>query len=99
VYLNWGMPEKFPSVGGEEIVIGPKMVMRPAEDKLEVITSEKCELIDCESVNGTVTRLEAFTSAIVNGNSPDVGCHDGLIALRTSLALLKSIETGEAVLL
>ena len=100
LYLNWGMPEGFASVGDNQL-IGPDGLLRQVDEGLEIRSGDRIRLIQApdDQPAELATRTERFLQAVHHREPVDVTCQDGLIALRVSLAALTSIASGEAVAL
>jgi len=99
VLVNWGMPEGYGGFG-DEFLMGPKLSVRPVENKLEALYEDRKEYIELGAgLPGPTVRINDLVSAI-RGESPlEVSGDDGRTALSVSLAALESIKTGKAVFL
>lgn len=98
---SWGMPKgvRVPLLG--ETLLGPKGVIRPGQKQLTIIKEGGEEtVIECDPLGAPdATQLicrDLAAWARGEGES-DITGEEALIALKTSLAALKSIETGQPV--
>ncbi|MBM3498332.1 MAG: Gfo/Idh/MocA family oxidoreductase [Armatimonadetes bacterium] len=98
ISLSWGLP-RGTSAPGPEQVLGPRGVVTLEGFKglrLARKGGQEESLADLDAdLYGN--QAAAFARAVREGTPPVTGAEDGLAALRVSLAVLESIETGRAV--
>ncbi len=98
--LSWGLPEKV-STGRLEDLLGPKGIINvEGADKLTVVT-EGGEQVSYDNLGADMVAEEiaSFARSIREDKPVFAGGKEGLIALRVSLAALRSIATGKAITL
>lgn len=95
MYLNWGMPEGFPSTSGQ-LLIGPNGMVRESAGSFEVVYSDHTETWPLKNP-GTETRIARFADAVTGAAEPDITATDAFIALQVSHAALRSIRDGAPV--
>jgi len=98
--LSWGLPEGI-STAMQEDILGPGgLITLDGLDTLTVETAaDHTKVFDSLGTNMLEPEVAAFAEAIREDKPVVAGGEDGLIALRVSLAALRSIETGQAVAL
>jgi predicted dehydrogenase len=95
--ISWGLPAGF-KPSSYETVVGPKGVINPNIKNVELKTLEREEsCVDDGSYNFNQRVIDDFVNSIRKSVPSCGNGHDGRIALQTSLALLKSIETKSTV--
>lgn len=95
VTMCWGLPEKTPAVEAE-LAMGPKAV---ASRNGRTITMNAGTDSMTEELPGFSHQpiINAFAAAVIDGAPCPATGEDGLIALRTALGALESMETGKPV--
>ncbi|MEM1212400.1 MAG: Gfo/Idh/MocA family oxidoreductase [Planctomycetota bacterium] len=101
-HINWGMPEEIPGFGWNEVICGPKAMVRFDPDQNCLVVHEpggerRIEL--SESPVGPTVRIEDLVQAARNDTRPEVDGHAGRAALKLILGALESVETGATVAL
>lgn len=93
--VNWGMPQGFVNFM-EESLMGAKGYAKPQDDRILFQDGEHQEYwpINAPKILPE-RRIADLVAAIREDRAPDATLEDGLLALRTSMAALKSIETGK----
>ena len=95
MYLNWGMPEGFPSTTGQ-FLIGPDGLVRESAGCCEVVYGDHTECWPLTNP-GTTTRIAKFVETVAGESPPDLTAADAFVALQASLAALRSIRDGGSV--
>ncbi len=98
ISLSWGLPRGTSAPGAEQ-VLGPRGVATVhGFDRLTLVRGggeeETLAGLDADMYG---RQAAAFARAVRGDTAPETGAEDGLTALRVSLAVLESIETGRAV--
>jgi predicted dehydrogenase len=95
--MSWGLPKGVTGPTVEDC-LGPLGMLKIENAKVERFgLGGEQEVFEDLSTDMHPAQLNAFAAAIREGRPVVASGEDGLWALQTSLAALKSIETGEAV--
>lgn len=97
--VSWGLPEGITG-GGRTVLLTPD-----AWSEFDVFDSEvtiqrgegRTETLKNLKSDPLLEQMKHLANALRSGTPPNTGGEDGLVALKVSLAALKSIETGEVV--
>lgn len=95
----WGLPDKTSGVTCHVIVAPKAQIELELFSKITIHRGSEQEVIENPAVNAHLEQLKHFAGCLRNGGRPSTTGEDGLFALKTSLAIMKSIETGEAVVI
>jgi predicted dehydrogenase len=97
-FINWGMPEGFGSVSSDSLT-GPDLHVEQQGNVLTLKYPDRVEKIQDmkDRYEGPEARIEDLMLAIRGEKPLEVDGKAGLRALRMSLAVLKSIESGEKI--
>ena len=109
VHLTWGLPKALRSHSvRQESLVGPRAIIRVhlKSDAIEIIDASgvcRCEGPPWpQGSSGQGMRaqmMRAFAAAVSTGAPPGADAGDGVAALTVSHAILRSMETAEAVVL
>ncbi len=95
--INWGMPEGFPAYM-DQMLMGPALAVHPAGNELVVQYGDHREQWPFQVPRFPPQhRIADLAAAINEDREPEITGADGLLALRVSMAVLESIETGRVV--
>jgi len=96
--LSWGLPRGTSAPGPEQVLGRDGVVTVKGFSTLVVARKGGEEEVLGEFPGDLYDReIASFADAVRNGTPPVSSAEDGLIALKVSLAVLESIETGQAV--
>lgn len=97
ISITWGLPRGV-TTGSLEDLMGPDGVINvQGANQVTLVTKAGEEVFGELDADMHPKQLNAFAEAIRKDKPVAASAEDGLLALRVSLAVLESIETGEAV--
>jgi len=95
IRVVWGLPKGF-GWKGEQSLVGPLGYARPEGGQFTLRTSAGAEVID-DSERNPECCVNHLAEAMQGRGAVMADGHDGLAALRVSVAAFESIESGQAV--
>ncbi|MEM1026746.1 MAG: Gfo/Idh/MocA family oxidoreductase [Planctomycetota bacterium] len=100
VNINWGMPESMPGLSAQDVVCGPKGLVRFDHSQTQLILHDsdgEREISIPENPVGPTVRIKDLVQAARNNSRPEVDGHAGRSALNLILRTLESVRTQKTV--